>query len=277
MAITAKINIPRISIIQNGDIFQLGRHRLMCGDSSNLHEFNSLIGKRKIKLVFAGPPYFNQRKYSHWNTYESYLLSMNAVIENCVRFTSMPSIHAWQIGRGYSEHQDHASHMSVLLSKNGLNFQDSFAWIKPGANYSIKRSCHIRTNGIYYPAFQWETILVYRTSGNMPRMDLPEQDYMAKHHTDVWPIHWVTHQMKRWGRPSVCPEEIPRRCIYAYTSKKDWMLDPFGGYGTTMITAERYGRNCLLMEKNPEYCKIIINRWIKEFNKTVKCIKNIYY
>jgi DNA modification methylase len=144
---------------------------------------------------------------------------MEEIIKNCLDVTNENCIFAWLVGRGSSEHKDHVAHISFLLEKNGLIFQDAIAWIKPGANYTIKRSCHIRLNGYYYPAFKWENIVIYRKGKAMPKMSDYDRNYMAKHHTDVWKIPWVTQQAKRFGHPSVCPEEIPSRCIYAYTKK----------------------------------------------------------
>ncbi len=212
-------------------------------------------------MVFTGPPYFNQRSYSHWDTYDLYLDGITKVIKNCILKVAKGAVFALQVGRGSSKHKDHIGYCSVILDKLGLQFQDAIAWIKPSANYSIKRSCHISSNGFYYPGFKWETILIYRNHGPMPRMSIQDRRIMSKYHTDVWAIPWVTNQMKRFGHPSVCPIEIPNRCIRAYAPKQTYILDPFGGSGTTLIAANNAQRKCLTMERKPEYCKIILDRW----------------
>jgi len=247
--------------IHEGDLFRLGNHRLLCGDSTNLESIKKVAGRNDIHLVFAGPPYFNQRNYSHWSTYDAYLEDIGAVMNNCISALGSCGVVTWLIGRGSCEHKDHIAFHSMMLGYQGLKFQDAIAWIKPGANYSVKRSCHIRLNGFYYPAFRWETVLVYRMAGSMPRMSVSDRKYMAQHHTDVWEIPWVTQQMERYGHPSVCPVEIPRRCILAYAKRKGNVLDPFGGSGTTLIASELTGRKCFLIELKPKYCKIMIHRW----------------
>jgi DNA modification methylase len=190
-----------------------------------------------------------------------YLDDMAQVIDNSAETLEDGGVMAWQIGRGAKARKDHIGHLSVLMAERQLHYQDAIAWIKPSGNYSVKRSCHILANGFYYPAFRWEVILVYRKPGPMPRMSAVDRKYMAKHHVDVWEIPWVTHQMRRYGRPSVAPLEISLRCIRAYSRPENNVFEPFGGSGTTLIAAEKTKRNCLAIERRPEYCRIIIKRW----------------
>ena len=163
---------PKVS---PGDLYQLGKHRILCGDSQDTRMVRRIVGRRKVRMLFAGPPYFNQRAYCSWDDYASYLDSMRATLRACVRLLGDGSVVTWLIGRGSSEQKDHASYHSILLEEHGLRFQDAIAWIKPGANYTIKRSCHIRMNGYYYPAFKWETLFVYRKPGRMPKMGSRER------------------------------------------------------------------------------------------------------
>lgn len=248
--------------IRNGDIFLLGKHRLLCGDSRNVDDVKLLIGRRKVTLVFAGPPYYNQRSYSRWRNYAAYIHDMTQVMDNCIRYLKSGGIMAWQIGRGAKEQKDHIGHLSVCMSERQLKYQYAIAWIKPSGNYSIKRSCHILRTGFYYPSFRWEVILVYRKpGGQMSRMSMSDRKYMSDHHVDVWEIPWVAQQLRRYGHPSVAPLEIPRRCIRAYSRKGNNVYEPFGGSGTTLIAAEETQRTCMLMERKPQYCRSIINRW----------------
>lgn len=236
-------------------------HRLLCGDSTDPESFRRLVGRRKVHLVFSGPPYFNQRPYARWHTYDSYIEDMKTIIRHCTSRLEAGGLVAWQIGRGAKERRDHIGHLSVLLNEQQLYYQDAIAWVKPSANYTVKRSCHILRNGFYYPAFRWEVILIYRKPGRMTRMSSSDREYMSRYHTDVWEIPWVTRQMKRYGHPSVAPLEIPLRCLRAYSKRGNNVLDPFAGSGTTLIAAEETGRKCLAIERRPAYCKTIIKRW----------------
>ena len=82
----------------------------------------------------------------------------------------------------------------------------------------------------YYPALEWEPLLVYHKPGDMPKMAREGRDYMSRYHTDVWKIPAVTNQMERFGHPAACPVEIPYRSIQAYTGSGDSVFEPFGGW-----------------------------------------------
>ena len=116
-------------------------------------------------------------------------------------------------------------------------------------------------NACYYPALEWEALLVYQKPGPMPKMAREGQDYMSRNHTDVWEIPAVTNQMECFGHPAVCPVEIPYRSIQAYTGSRACIFEPFGGSGTTLVAAEKAGRRAYLMEINPAYCDVIVKRW----------------
>lgn len=87
------------------------------------------------------------------------------------------------------------------------------------------------------------------------------RDYMSKYHTDVWEIAAVTNQIEQFGHPAVCPVEIPYRSMQAYSNSGASVFEPFGGSGTTLIAAEKSSRKAFVMELNPAYCDVIVNRW----------------
>jgi DNA modification methylase len=250
-------------ITRFGDLYVLGNHRLLCGDSRNLKEISLLTEGTAIDHVFGGPPYFNQREYSHWNEYASYIDDMRIIITNCCALLKEGSICVWNIANGCSTHHDHVSHHSKLFEENGFQFLDTIIWKKTGANYAIPRNFHIQHNSCYYPALEWEALLVYQKPGNIPKMTREGKDYMSKFHTNVWEIPAVTNQIEVYGHPAVCPVEIPYRSILAYTGSNASVFEPFGGSGTTLIAADKSSRKAYIMEMNPVYCDRIVKRWEK--------------
>lgn len=116
-------------------------------------------------------------------------------------------------------------------------------------------------NSCYYPALEWEALLVYQKPGDMPKMTREGRDYMSKYHTDVWEIPAVTNQVEQCGHPAVCSVEIPYRSMQAYSGRGANVFEPFGGSGTTLIAAEKASRKAYLMELNPAYCNVIVSRW----------------
>jgi len=244
-----------------GDLYVLGNHRLLCGDSRNIDSIMLLTEGREIDHVFGGSPYFNQRTYSHWDEYTAYLEDMKKIIQNCHDILKDGTVCVWNIANGCSTHHDHVSHHSRLFEENGFQYLDNIIWKKTGANYAIPRNFHILRNSCYYPALEWEALLVYQKPGDMPKMTREGRDYMSRYHTDVWEIPAVTNQMEQFGHPAVCPVEIPYRSMQAYSGSGASIFEPFGGSGTTLIAAEKASRRAYLMELNPAYCDVIVNRW----------------
>jgi len=244
-----------------GDLYILGNHRLLCGDSRDRASVRLLTKDRIIDHVFGGPPYFNQRDYSHWDRYTSYIEDIRKIIQNCYDILKDGGVCVWNIANGCSTHHNHVSHHSRLFEESGFQYLDNIIWKKTGANYAIPRNLHILRNSFYYPALEWEALLVYHKLGDMPKMTREGQDYMSRYHTDVWEIPAVNNQMEQFGHPAVCPVEIPYRSMHAYSGSGDSVFEPFGGSGTTLIAAEKTSRKAHLMEINPAYCDVIISRW----------------
>ena len=244
-----------------GTLWRLGRHRLLCGDSRYKTTFARLLGNTKVDHVFAGPPYFNQRAYAHWDDYAKYLRDVERVMANCYLGLKDGGVVVWNVGNGSSTHHAHVIHHAGLLEENGFRFLDMIVWSKSAPNYGLARHGHIRRSRCYYPSHQWEALLVYQKPGLMPRMTPEAAEYMWQHHTDVWGIPAIAHQVRDHGHPAVCPVEIAFRSIQAYTEEAAKALDPFGGSGTTLIAAERTGRRAFVVEKNRRYCDQIVKRW----------------
>ncbi|MBI4288761.1 MAG: DNA modification methylase [Chloroflexi bacterium] len=244
-----------------GDLYVLGNHRLLCGDSRDMGSVRVLTEEHLVDHVFGGPPYFNQRTYSHWDVYQSYLQDMRKIIENCREVMKDGAVCVWNIANGCSTHHDHVSQHSRLFEECQLQYLDTIIWKKTGANYAVPRNFHILRNGCYYPALEWEALLVYQKPGPMPKMARGGKDYMSRYHTDVWEIPAVTNQTERFGHPAVCPVEIPYRSIQAYTGSEGSIFEPFGGSGTTLVAAEKAGRSAYVIEMNPAYCDAIVKRW----------------
>ena len=263
-----------LPVTQIGDLYVLGNHRLLCGDSRRRESIMLLTEECPIDHVFGGPPYFNQRAYSHWDEYQAYLDDMRKIIQSCHHFLKDGGVCVWNIANGCSTHHDHISNHSRLFNESGFQYLDTIIWKKTGANYAIPRNFHIQRNSCYYPALEWEALLVYQKPGNMPKMTKEGQDYMSKYHTDVWEISAVTNQMEQYGHPAVCPVEIPYRSIQAYTGSKANVFEPFGGSGTTLIAAEKASRKAYVMEINPTYCDVIVKRWETLTGSKAKRITN---
>ena len=258
---------------KQGDIWELGNHRLLCGDSSKRDFISFLLDGCKIDHVFGGPACFNQRSYAQWNEYDGYRAEMQGIIQNCQELLKDGSVLVWHIANDSSTNHDLASHHSCWLEESGLRYLDTIAWVKPCANYAILKNSHIRRNRCYYPAFQWEALLVFQKPGKMPRMTHEGMNYMLNHQTNVWKIAAVSNQMKLYGHPAVSPVELSYRSLQAYTGENACVFEPFGGSGTTLIAAEKASRKAFVIERIPAYCDMIVMRWENMTGGTAKQIR----
>jgi DNA modification methylase len=186
---------------------------------------------------------------------------MDRVISNCYTAVKPGGVVAWYIGNGSSSRRAHSAHHASLLAARGFDYLDMIAWTKPGPNFSVPRHMHIKKSGHYYPAHQWEPILIFQKPGPMHKMDLEARNYMWEHPSDVWQVSPVSKQRQRYGHPAVCPEEIPFRTLQAYTATGQRVFDPFAGSGTTLVAAEHTGRRAFLIEENEAYCDWMVKRW----------------
>ncbi|MEW6200616.1 MAG: DNA methyltransferase, partial [bacterium] len=248
---------------RTGDIWLAGAHRLLCGDSRDETTVKYLMQGNTIDFVFGGPPYFNQRTYANWGDFNGYLYDMKRILRNCWWFLKDGGVLVWNIANDCREHLDLTSFHSMAIHESGFRHLDTIMWLKTGANFAIPRNLHIHRNRCYYPAFQWEALLVYQKPGVMPKMTREGMEYMRQFCTNVWEIPSVTHQLEEYSHPAVCPVEIPYRCMQAYTGENAVIFEPFGGSGTTLIAAEQASRKAFILERHPGYCDIIINRWEK--------------
>ncbi len=273
---TLENKIPEIKLenrVNVNDHWRLGNHTLVCGDSMDSAAITSHFETAKTDMVFSGPPYLNLREYSHWETFEDYLNDMFQVISNCFTILRDGGIIVWNVGNLSTEHLDLTSHHSILLEKAGFQYLDTIAWVKSGANFSVLRNAHIARNKIYYPTFQWESLLIFQKPGKMIKMTQEGKNYMMSFQTNVWEIPSVPNRQKRFGHPDVCPVELPYRCIQAYSGKDAIVFEPFGGSGTTLIAAEKSKRRAIVFERKTEYCDVILSRWEKVTGEKAVCSK----
>ncbi len=138
---TDEDSIPEVldttSTIRKGDLYSLGNHRLLCGDSRKDESVKFLSGGCSVHHVFGGPPYFNQRIYSQWEKYDSYLEDMRTIIQNSYQIMQDGAVCAWNIANGCSTHHDHVAHHSGLFEQTGFQYLDTIIWKKTGANYAV--------------------------------------------------------------------------------------------------------------------------------------------
>ena len=253
--------VPAEPKTKRGDLYTLGRHRLLCGDSTNPKDVERLMDGKKANLVITSPPYFNQRQYSFWESYDAFLLDMEKVIRNIKSIVKEPFAVCWNTGDSVTDRLDIPADESALFTKSGFLYRDKLAWIKAGAVLSIPRNGHIGM-GRDFPALAWEPVLVF-TGEKHPEFELSDIGEVNAFFKNVWEINQVVgSEQKKIGHTALFPLELARRCFLAYSKKGTICFEPFCGGGTALIAAEKTGRACYGMELDPGYCDIIVSRYV---------------
>ena len=217
-------------ITKRGDIWRLGTHRLMCGDSVETADFDKLMNGVKVDLVFTDPPYnvaFNGRsgKFS--------------VMKN----DKLPD-----------------SKFKVFIDK----FLEQLKKIKPRAYYIC---CNWAFYGLLEIKLKPKNCIVWAKNVFGLGKGYRHQhefilfngfiDNEITNETDLWQIKKDVN----YTHPTQKPIELAARAINNSSKENDIVLDPFGGSGSTLIACEQLNRKCYMMELDPIYCDVIIKRW----------------
>ena len=221
--------LPEEPVTKLGDIYQLGRHRLMCGDSTSLDSVNKLMNGNSVDMVFTDPPYnvaFNGRSGKHdvikndnlpQNEFEDFI----AEVCNTIRAVDPKVYYIWCNWNFYG----------VLQGK--LDYKSCIVWAKNVFGMG---------NGYRH---QHEFCLF---NGKI--------DQEIKNESDLWSIKKDTNYV----HPTQKPVALSVRAFGNHVKLLN-VLDLFGGSGSTLIGAEQTGRSAFLMELDPKYCDIIVKRW----------------
>jgi DNA modification methylase len=248
-----------------GDIWLLGRHRVLCGNSLESSSYTALMEGEAANLVFADPPY-NVRIDGHASGLgrtkhrefpmasgemgrAQFIDFLTRICRQLKRFSQPGAINYicmdWR----------HAAEMLAAGNEIYPELKNICVWVKHNAGM-----------GSFYRS-QHEMIFVYK-SGRQSHRNNIQLGKHGRHRTNVWSYRAAND----FGRPTdegnllqlhptVKPVAMVADAILDCSSRGDVVLDPFLGSGTTLIAAERVGRRCFGIEIDPAYVDTIIRRW----------------
>lgn len=237
--------------IKQGDIYQLGEHRLMCGDSTIKEDVDRLMDQNKADMVFTDPPYGVD--YSGKNEF------LNKIDE----------------GKRIQERikEDDIKDMGEFLDKVCDRIKENMK--ETNAIYFTFAGSTLRylLNSLEETGFKMHQILVWFKNNHV----LGRVDYAYKHELIVYgwygkhkyygefcPSVWeIDKPHKSELHPTMKPIELCAKAIGNSSQVDMVVLDLFGGSGSTLIACEQLNRKCFMMEIDYVYCQVIIDRWEK--------------
>ena len=246
-------------IAKLGDIWQLGRHRLMCGDSTDKKTVELLMDGKKADMAFTSPPYGVNLDYNTYeDTFENTTNLIELVLPMLCKFTENYVVLNWG---------DIVSASKI----NGTEQPSQYAWLPKYLEIMSKENWyiwaeriwkkpHARCSGIWSassnrPVSDWEYIFTW--ANKHPKYN--ERNNGS--HFGIIDSTESTQSDTLKDHPGAFPVYVASKVVEIHTRKNENVLDLFGGTGTTLIACEQLDRTCYMMELDPKYCDVIIKRW----------------
>ncbi len=240
--VDAELKAPVIT--KAGDVWTLGRHRLVCGDSTKPETFALLMGDRKANLVITDPPYnvnyeggVGKIKNDNMadDAFYNFLL---AAFQNTE--TAMA---------------DDASIYVFHADTEGLNFRRAFA----DAGFKLSGTCIWKKQSLVLgrSPYQWQHEPIFfgwKKAGK-------HQWYTGRKESTIWEFN---KPKKNGDHPTMKPIPLLAYPIMNSSMSNTLVLDPFGGSGSTLIACEQTDRSCYTIELDEKFCDVIVNRYIEQ-------------
>lgn len=237
-----ELNKPCFS--KAGDIWTLGRHRLICGDSTKEETYKSLMEDKKANLVVTDPPYnvnyegsAGKIKNDNMDTDKFYNFLLDA-------FSNMEKVMA-----------DDASIYVFHADTEGLNFRKAFN----DAGFYLSGCCIWKKPSLVLgrSPYQWQhepCLYGWKKKGK-------HQWYSGRKETTIWEFE---KPKKNADHPTMKPIALLAYPISNSSMSNTLILDPFGGSGSTLIACEQTDRSCYTIELDEKFCDVIVKRYIEQ-------------
>lgn len=247
--------------VETGDLWLLGRHKLLCGDSREPASFAALMGDDRARMVFSDPP-FNVKIDGHvggMGDIKHPEFAMASGEMSKVDFTEFLRVTFANVAAVSIDGAIHYQcmdwrHIGEMLDAGHAVYsglQNMCVWAKDnGGMGSFYRSQH-------------ELVFVWKC-GTAPHLNTVELGKNGRYRTNVWNYRGASKtgpNAELAMHPTVKPVPMIIDAIKDTSKRGEIVLDPFGGSGSTLIAAHKAGRDARLVEFEPHYCEVTIRRW----------------
>ena len=236
--------LEKPTMTKPGDIWTLGRHRLICGDSTKAETYDLLMGITKANLVITDPPYNVNYEGSAGKIKNDNMADdafYNFLLD---AYTQMHSAMA-----------DDASIYVFHADTEGLNFRRAFA----DAGFYLSGCCIWKKQSLVLgrSPYQWQhepCLYGWKKNGK-------HQWYTGRKETTIWEFD---KPKKNGDHPTMKPIPLLAYPIMNSSMSNSVVLDPFGGSGSTLIACEQTDRICYTVELDEKFCDVIVKRYIEQ-------------
>lgn len=275
-----------------GDVYQLGEHRLICGDSCDPATYKALLGEEKARLIFTDPPYsidyhstaglpdkYTGKKKEQYS-YQSnkfggtggHIFNDDKTPEEALKFYKDITTQLYAFSSNdvtlYWWYASRLIDVNMLaIRETGWHFSQIIIWLKNSLIFSPGQLYH----RIYEPCMvlwkQGKTHYQNRTFSNFTELWTVGAKTFAEN-LDV--IYQKRDNTNAYIHPTQKPVQLAERAIKRSSEKGDIVLDAFGGSGSTLIACDQMDRKCRMIELDPKYVDAIVTRYTQyKGDKTV--------
>ena len=276
---------PAKPVSKLGDVWVLGSHRVVCGDSTDAAVLKSALDGNVADCVMTDPPYNvayeggTKDKLTIQNDdmsdgdFDKFLLAFyEAALENTKPGGPIYVFHADTAGVAFRQKLVDAGWLlkqclvwakdSLVLGRQDYNWQHEpilYGW-KPGAAHS------------WYGPFT-NTTLIELSKSDFPSMSKEELLEIVEGLFDTSALVRDKKPKRNALHPTMKPISLVGKLLKNSCGRGDWVLDPFGGSGSTLVACEQLGLHAALVELDPKYCDVIVQRW-EEFTGKKAVLEN---
>ena len=237
--------LEEAAFVERGDIWTVGRHKLMCGDATSVEDVDALMDGKRANLVLTDPPYGVSFKASDGLTIQNDSLKGEEFYNFLLSAFKNMADHLEKGGAAYCFHAD----------TEGLTFRRAFV----DAGFHLAGVCIWVKNSLVLGRsdYQWQhepVLYGFLQNGKHPW-------YAGRAETTIWNFD---KPKRNKDHPTSKPLDLLGYPIQNSTQENAVVLDTFGGSGSTLMACERLNRTCMMMELDPKYASVILRRYVED-------------
>ena len=237
--------LEKAAFVERGDIWTVGRHRLMCGDATSVEDVAALMGGKKANLIVTDPPYGVSFKSGSGLSIQNDSMKGDEFYTFLYNSFSQMAAHLENGGAAYVFHAD----------TEGLNFRKAFV----DAGFHLAGVCIWVKNSLVLGRsdYQWQhepVLYGFLKNGKHPW-------YSDRKQTTIWNYD---KPKRNKNHPTSKPLDLLGYPICNSSQENAIVLDTFGGSGSTMMACEQTNRICCMMELDEKYASVILRRYVED-------------
>lgn len=265
--------------VKEGDVYQLGQHTLVCGDSTDPKVVKGLVGDKKVHLISGDPPYniglsydrgiggskskYGGTKVNDSKSDEDYKVFLKKTLENALA-VSQPDAHVF-----YWCDERYIWLLQTLYAELGIKSQRVCFWVKNSSMVTPQVAFNKMIEPIVYGTLGKPFLSSYHSS--FSEIMNKEVGTGNRAHDDILDLLdiWLEKRLPsaKYSHPTEKSPTIYERMLRRCTKPGDYVLELFGGSGSIMAACQQMNRRCLLVELDPLFASLIVTRYDKLTNQ----------